>query len=123
MDATSEFFENMSHKRHLPLLENLEGTVGFDITNGKKTDHLRVTIDHGDVEATNQTKDADCVVKADRVLFNDILVGEENVMAALLRGAVQIEGNPRYVVSLQRLLPSPSTSSNVKRGAAERNAR
>ena len=120
MDPTSEFFENMSHQRHFPLLEKLEGVVEFDITNDKKTDHLRVRIDHGEIGVADQTTKVDCVVKAERTLFNDILRGEENVMASVLRGDVQIEGDPRYVVPLQRLLPSPTTSPGSKRGAEER---
>jgi putative sterol carrier protein len=123
MDATSEFVENLSHKRHFPLLEKLEGVVRFDISNGEKTEHMPVRISHGDVELAKQTTHADCVIKADRALFNDILLGEENVMAALLRGAVQIEGDPHYVISLQRLLPDPSSVRSSTRATAERNSR
>lgn len=123
MDATSEFSKNVSQKRHLTLLEKLEGVVRFDITTGKKTEQIPVRIDHGDIQVVSETTKADCVVTTDRALFNDILQGDENLMAAMIRGAVQIDGDPRYIVPLRRLLPSSSNSLELKRGADERESR
>lgn len=123
MDATSTFFETMEHQHHLPLLEKLDGAIRFDITSGKTAEHLRITFNHGDIEAAQETSEADCVFRADRALFNDILLGEQNVMAAFLRGDVQVEGDPHYVMSIQRLLPSPPNSRDPKRGAEERTSR
>ena len=54
---------------------------------------------------------ADCVVRVDKKLFDGIAAGEVNAFAALLRGTVDIEGNPELIVLFQRLFPSPAKSS------------
>ena len=55
---------------------------------------------------------ADCVLRADRKLFARMASGKVNAMAAVLRGAVTIEGDPRLLVLFQRLLPGPSVMSD-----------
>jgi putative sterol carrier protein len=50
---------------------------------------------------------ADCVVRMDQALFEQIVTGRENATAALLRGLVTVEGKPQLLVLFQRLFPGP----------------
>ena len=51
--------------------------------------------------------EAETVVKADEALFHRLVSGEQNAMAALLRGTVDVEGRVQLLAQFQRLLPGP----------------
>lgn len=115
-DATAGFFEGLVERGHEPLLDKVTGTVRFELTNGKTTDRWLVAIDRGDIAVSQKNGKADCIVRMPEALFGEIVTGRENAMAAVLRGAVTVEGNPELLILLQRLYPSPPQPAR-KRGA------
>jgi hypothetical protein len=109
-DRIEEFFQQLATHGHEPLLAKVTGTCRFDLTGvepdgGRRTDHWIVRSDAGDISVSHENVDADCVVRADRALFEGIVRGEVNSMAAMLRGALSVEGNLELLMLIQRLLP------------------
>jgi putative sterol carrier protein len=117
-DATAELFDALVERGHEPLLEKATGTVRFDLKEGKKTDRWLVTVVKGDFAVSRQNLRADCIVTADKALFDDIASGRTNAMAALLRGAMRVEGDVQLLVLFQRLLPGPPRSRRPPATAA-----
>ena len=117
-DATAEFFDALVERGHEPLLEKATGTVRFDLKDGKTTDRWFIAVAKGDVAVSRQNLRADCVVTADKSLFDGIASGETNAMAALLRGAMSVEGDVQLFVRFQRFLPGPSRSRRPRPTAA-----
>jgi putative sterol carrier protein len=107
MSATAEFFGSIARRGHDPLLGRTRGTLRFDLTDGARTERWHVAITNGDVAVTQRNVTADCVVRADRGLFDRIASGRANAMAALLRGELLMEGDPALLVRFQRLFPAP----------------
>jgi putative sterol carrier protein len=118
-DSTAEFFEGLGRRGHEPLLEKAGGIVRFDLGDGKRTDRWFVALDKGDVSVSRKNVAADCVVRADRRLFEAMMRGEVNAMAAYLRGELILEGDPELLVLFQRVLPGPASPS-VRRGSTGR---
>ena len=110
MEATTKFFQELGTRGHEPLLEKATGTIRFELTNGKRRARWLVTVEKGDVTVSHGNARADCVARGDEALFEQIVIGEENAMAAVLRGAVAVEGSPELLVHFQRLFPGPRRS-------------
>jgi putative sterol carrier protein len=106
-DATTEFFSALEARRHEPLLEKESGTLRFDLTSGKRTTRWLIEVENGDVSISHRNSKADCVVRAKKSLFDGIAAGQQNAMAAVLRGEVGIEGDRTLLVRFQKLFPGP----------------
>jgi len=106
-DPTTEFFGELGSRGHEPLLSKVTGSARFDVVARARTEHWLVTIDKGDIRVSRGKAAADSVLRADRASFDRICAGGLNLMAAVLRGEVVVEGDPRLLVRLQRLFPRP----------------
>ena len=116
MSETSvEFFNDLSRRGHEAQLEKDTGTLRFDLVHGKQTDHYYVVVTKGDISVSDEDATADCVVRADRTLFDEIARGETNAMAATLRGALNVEGDVQLLLRFERLFAGPPYSHGNER--------
>jgi putative sterol carrier protein len=106
-EPTREFFRRLT-EQHQPVLEGLTGIVRFDIADGERTEHWYLQVRKGDVTVSHKGSEADCVLSADIGTFDAILTGKMNAMAAVLRGALTLEGKVILLTALQRLFPGSS---------------
>jgi putative sterol carrier protein len=110
-DAISDFFRELE-KSHQPLLGKVLGTVRFDLTDADgTTDHWLVSVNGGDITVSQQ-KDlslskADCTIRCDKKLFEQLIRGEANAIAATLRGTIICTGNVELLFAIQRIFPGP----------------
>ena len=107
-DSIAEFFAELARRGHEPLLEKARGSARFDIADGRRTERWLVTIDKGDLRVSRGNAAADCILRVDRSTFERAAAGKLNIMAAVLRGAVTVGGDPRLLVLLRRLFVKPS---------------
>jgi putative sterol carrier protein len=105
-DPTTTYFTALADHGRYPLLGATTGTIRFDLGNGgSRTDHWRVTINRGHIDVSRGVEPADCVVKVDKNLFDGMVSGRVNTMAAVLRGQIDVDGDLNLIVILQRLFP------------------
>lgn len=109
-DDTADFFAALAERGHEPLLEAAKGMLCFELENGGNLDRWYVSVEKGDVAVSREERTADCTVRTDKQLFDGVVSGEVNSMAALLRGAILVEGDPELLVRFQRLFPGPPRS-------------
>jgi putative sterol carrier protein len=121
IDATAGFFDELGRRGHEPLLIKARGTARFEIVDGTRTLRWLVAVDEGDIRVSRRNAAPDCVVRADKTVFDRVAAGELNFMAAVLRGELVVEGDPRLLVLLQRLFPGrPPSRSAASGGSAGR---
>jgi putative sterol carrier protein len=113
-DPTAEFFAELGSRGREPLLTKATGSARFDIVDGKRTERWLLTIDKGDIRVSRGNAGADCILRAERALFDRAADGKLNLLAAVLRGEVEVRGDPRLLVLLQRLFPRPSRDTRRK---------
>ena len=115
-NPTDEFFEGVARRGHEPMLKRLRATVRWDITNGDRVDSRVVRIDHGDLTVTVGPEPADCVITLERAVSDDVVTGRTSVLAALVRGAATVEGDPELLVLAQRLFSREAASAAGRSG-------
>ncbi len=106
-DPTVRFFDELATRGNEPLLRKASGSMRFDIVGGRRTRRWLVTVDHGTIGVTAGGAAASCVVRVDQVVFDKIVTGRLNAVAAVLRGDIAVEGDWRLLVRIQRLFPGP----------------
>jgi len=106
-DLTQEFFEDLGRRGYEPLVAKFLGRVRFDIVDGGRTAHWLLDIKKGRLPVSRDGADPDCTIKADKELFERLAVGEENAMAAALRGALICTGDIELLLAVQRVFPGP----------------
>ena len=105
---TEVFFGELAKRGREPALGRVTGTVRCDVLNGGgRVESWYVTIKKGDITVSNKSGAADAVVRSDRNLFDGFASGTMNVMAAMLRGVLEVEGDLRLLAMFQRLFPGP----------------
>ena len=90
------------------MLAKAKGSARFDITDGRRTERWRVTIDKGNLGVSRRNVAADCILRVERSSFERAIAGKLNLMAAVLRGEVGIGGDERLIVLLRRLFLKPA---------------
>ncbi|HEX5594914.1 MAG TPA: SCP2 sterol-binding domain-containing protein [Micromonosporaceae bacterium] len=108
MEATTKFFDSIAQCGYDPRLSRMTGVARFDLNEGDRTDHWFLAVCNGQLRVSRDVEqEPDAVFTADAKLFDRIAAGEENPVAAMLRGAATIRGNLRLLVQLERLFPGP----------------
>ncbi|SCL29571.1 SCP-2 sterol transfer family protein [Micromonospora pallida] len=106
-DPTGEFFETVRKRGHEPLLEGAEGTIVFSLSQDHRTNHWFVEIRNGEVRVSREERGADCVVRTDQALFDDMVTGRERMRRAWLRNEVVVEGDLMLLARFERIFPGP----------------
>jgi hypothetical protein len=116
-DAAGAFFDQLAKRGHEPLLATTSGTLRFDLVEGRRVDHWHVTLSKGDVTVSHKNVGADAVVRTDRALFDGMVTGRVNAMAATLRGVLVPQGDLGLILMFQRLFPGPPRSRRTAKSA------
>lgn len=117
--STAAFFDELGRRGHEPLLGRVSATVRFDISDGTSVDHRLLRIERGDIRVSSDDVPADCVVIVGAALLDEIIAGRTGAMAAFLRGALLVEGDPEVLVLVQRLFPGRSASAVSEASATD----
>ena len=113
-DRVAEFFDSLESRPADPLLpQQASGTLRFDIDGDGTTRTWLVSFAHGVVVVSREPGDANAGIRATDALFTRIVRGEANPLTAVMRGEIQVEGDPELLLRFQRLLPSPGARTPV----------
>ena len=118
VDRTAEFFEEVNRRGHEPRLARTSGRIRFELASDGRTQYWLVTVNRGALSVSQADEAADCVVRANRERFDDVVTGRQNAFAAVLRGILVLEGDMGLLAEFQHLFPAgarrpPATSERT----------
>jgi putative sterol carrier protein len=120
-ELDQSLLEALAERSHERPATAFNGVVRFDVDAGERSDSWYLTIVKGVVTVSSTGGEPDCVVTGDVATFDAVLSGKANAMAALLRGALDVQGKVVLLTALQRLFPgSPGAVGLPAAGYAER---
>jgi putative sterol carrier protein len=106
MDPTADFFLERIQQRTGVLSRHVKATIRFDLEReGDGRDHWWVAFDNGVVQVSPEERPADCIVRANKDLFDHIVTGQVRIVAALIRNQVKVEGRLTVFTIFRKLLP------------------
>ncbi|HUI47096.1 MAG TPA: SCP2 sterol-binding domain-containing protein [Acidimicrobiia bacterium] len=113
--AAARFFTELGRSGRLPQLGTVSGTIRFDIVDGSDVERWYVTLAKGDVSVSQNDRESDASARAERALFDGIASGRVNVVAAMLRGLVEVDGDLGLLMVFQKLFPGPPRAGDTER--------
>jgi putative sterol carrier protein len=112
------FFEGLDGHASDPLLhEQMSGTIRFDLDHDGEIRSWWVAFAEGTIVVTRGPGEANCTLRAPEELFERVIRGEANPLTAVMRGEIEVEGDPELLLRFQRLLPSQGARADVYGGA------
>jgi putative sterol carrier protein len=107
--SSTQFFDALAEQGYNPLLARTTGTIRCDLANGGGLEYIYLAIDKGIITVSHAKRDADAIVRCKRDLLDGVTNGEVNVMAALLRGVIDVEGDLNLLMRFQKIFPGPQS--------------
>ena len=118
-DVIATFFDSLRARGYEPLLAKGTGSLRFEAVDGDETERWFVTITKGEIALPDEVDEPTCSIRGPRTLFNRVAEGRANAMAAALRGALSLDGDPALLLMFSRLFPGPPTSSHPRSGTSD----
>ena len=124
-DELKEFTEQLGDRGHLSLLERRSGTVLVELEDHGRSERWYVNVKRGDLRLSKSlpqgSSGPDCTLRTTASTFQAIRTGRLNLMPALLRGLLSVEGDISLAVALQGLFrPSAGSAGEPVAGYAGR---
>jgi hypothetical protein len=91
-------------------LRRVTGSIKVEL-GGKPVQRWLVQITRGNVAVSRRNIKADCVIRCSREQFERFVDGRANLMASVLRGVVEVEGDWALLLPLKRLLAAARSSA------------
>jgi hypothetical protein len=121
-DPIASFLASLEEREEGRLLRHASGTLRIDVVADPPVEPWLVTLAGGHVAVARSHAEADAVLRGEEAMVVRLVTGEANAMAAVLRGAVEVEGDLGLVVLFQRLFPGPARHERAtppaRRGSA-----
>ena len=117
VNGIEEFLEELDRREYEPLLAKVTGRVRFDLVEDGRADRWLLAVAKGHTTVWHRGGPADCAIQADRALFERLCRGEDNAMAAVLRGALVCSGDVELLFAVQRIFPGPPRDRQAMSGA------
>lgn len=106
--ATAAFFQELARRGHVAILEEISGTMRFDLRDEDGIDHWWVAIERGDVRVKREDGPADCVLHTDRTVFDQMASGKLHQLPAWLRHLFVVEGKAHLFRVFANVFPGPA---------------
>lgn len=118
-EAIERFFASLPARSPAVLRGPTSGTLQIDLTDGNRTEHWFVHLTPGAARVSREKCPADATFTVGSELFNEVVAGRENAMAAVFRNEATFSGNVGLFLLFRRFLPDPPGTRDPREIARE----
>ncbi|MET7819160.1 SCP2 sterol-binding domain-containing protein [Micromonospora zamorensis] len=122
-EAAERFFESLPARAPDVLGGLADGTLQIDLGSDHRTEHWLVRMRPGSVQVSRERGPADAIWFSSAALFDRLITGEAQGVAAVLRNESTFSGNVVLFLAFRRFFPDPPGTRDpreVARRAARR---
>ncbi|MFF0121422.1 SCP2 sterol-binding domain-containing protein [Micromonospora arida] len=122
-EAAERFFESLPARAPEVLGGLADGTLQIDLGSDHRTEHWLVRMRPGSVQVSRERGPADAIWFSSAALFDRLITGEAQGVAAVLRNESTFSGNVVLFLAFRRFFPDPPGTRDpreVARRAARR---
>ncbi|MER7893667.1 SCP2 sterol-binding domain-containing protein [Micromonospora sp. NPDC094482] len=124
MSETAErFFESLPARAPDVLRGLVSGTLQIELSTDDETDHWLVVMRPGTVEVSRHRGPADALWYSSADLFDRLVRGEAQGVAAVLRNESTFSGNVVLFLAFRRFFPDPPGTRDPREAAREQTGR
>ncbi|MGN9810637.1 SCP2 sterol-binding domain-containing protein [Micromonospora sp. BQ11] len=106
-EAIERFFESLPARAPGVLRAPVAGTLQIDLSRGNETIHWLVRMGPGRIEVSQARGPADAIWYNSEDLFERLVTGRAQAIAAVLRNESTYSGNVSLFFALRRFFPDP----------------
>ncbi|MGI5524185.1 hypothetical protein ACQEUX_25055 [Micromonospora sp. CA-259024] len=106
-EAAERFFESLPTRAHNVLGGLADGTLQIDLGSDHRTEHWLVHMRPGSVRVSRERGAADAIWYSSAALFDRLISGEAQGVAAVLRNESTFSGNVVLFLAFRRFFPNP----------------
>ncbi|MDG4784099.1 SCP2 sterol-binding domain-containing protein [Micromonospora sp. WMMD961] len=106
-EAAERFFESLPARAPDLLVGLTDGTLQIDLGTDHRTEHWMVRMRPGSVQVSRERGPADAIWYSSEALFDRLITGEAQSVAAVLRNESTFSGNVVLFLAFRRFFPNP----------------
>lgn len=106
-EATERFFESLPARAPEVLRGLVSGALQIELSNGDRIDHWLVRMRPGAIEVRRERGPADAIWYSSEDLFDRLVTGRAQGVAAVLRNESTFSGNVVLFLAFRRFFPDP----------------
>lgn len=118
-EATERFFDTLPARASTVLREPVSGTLQINLTTDGRTEHWYVVLHPGSARVSRERRAADAVWQSSVDLFDRLVTGEAQGIAAMLRNETTLSGNVLLFLAFRRFFPDPPGTRDPRLTARE----
>ncbi|MBQ0904043.1 SCP2 sterol-binding domain-containing protein [Micromonospora sp. U21] len=118
-EVTERFFESLPARAPEILGGLADGALQIDLTTGDRTEHWLVRMRPGSVHVSRHRGPADAIWYSSMALFDRLVTGEAQGVAAVLRNESTFSGNVVLFLAFRRFFPDPPGTRDPREVARE----
>lgn len=106
-EAIERFFASLPARAPAVLHGPAIGTLQIDLTTGHRTEHWLVEMAPGSARVSRESRPADAVWTSSEDLFERLVTGRDQAIAAVFRNEATFSGNVVLFLAFRRFFPDP----------------
>ncbi|SCG53952.1 SCP2 sterol-binding domain-containing protein [Micromonospora inositola] len=122
-EATERFFASLPARAPAVLRSPIKGTLQIALATGNRTDHWLVELAPGSARVTHGRGPADAVWNSSPDLFERLVTGRAQAIAAVFRNEATFSGNVVLILAFRLFFPNPPGTRDPRETAREQAGR
>ncbi|MET8833399.1 SCP2 sterol-binding domain-containing protein [Micromonospora sp. NPDC004540] len=118
-EAIERFFASLPARAPAVLRGPIHGHLQLDLTTGNRTEHWFLVMAPGSIQVSREQLPADAVFTVSADLFEGLVTGREQGLAAVLRNEATFSGNVVLFLVFRRFFPGPPGVRDPRETARE----